>query len=603
MVSWDAAEVSYAGRLLRRSRLRLADPGAGRRVRARSLTVLAPDVPTLTRLVTSGLLSGSAARLQVRVASVPPALRTGLRPSPTSRHTTVSAWRRTGSPLRPGLAALLGWDEPRPVDRALAEALAMLTRDRRWGWAGGPVEACDRAAWLAGDSSWPHGHLLGAGPPDPPEGGERLGPWVRPRPLQLPVREPLVTAVANPYGRVLLGAPARYRLQVAGARLLLCEEQGAQVLALGPDAAPERSGGWQKFCTVTVPADLPGTPFAMVAVQGLAAAGAVLVAPDPAVRDRLAGAGLGVLAAHPDVEADGDLPFPAYARSVASSRAALVAGDAVLRRTALAGRSALPLPTVSAVVSSKRADDVETCLAQLCAQDYPAYEVVLGTHGHDLDPDVVAWWRERFPAPLRVVALPAALTLGEALARLSRVADGDFVTKVDDDDRYGPEHLTDLVLAARTSGADLVAKSSRFTHFADAGVTVDRAWGAPEVFDVTPAGGTLLLPRGALHELGGWSTSPRHVDTDLIARARAAGLLRYRTASLGYVYVRRSSGHTWAADHDALLGQGEHRYDGLPPAILEPTASLLGSLAGSAPPGLRTPPTTPPTTWSAPARR
>jgi GT2 family glycosyltransferase len=249
-----------------------------------------------------------------------------------------------------------------------------------------------------------------------------------------------------------------------------------------------------------------------------------------------------------------------------------VSGDAVLRRTALAGAAGLTLPSVSIVVSSKRVDDLEVCLGYLAAQTYPAFEVVLGTHGYAADDATVARWAQTVGVPLRVVAVPAERTLGEALGALSRAADGEYVAKVDDDDHYGPQHLTDLVLAARTSGAALVAKAARFVHFPDFGFTIDRRWGAPEAFDVTVAGGTTLIPRGALLEAGGWSTSPRHVDTDLVRRIRAAGGLTYRTHALEYVYVRRSAGHTWAADQTTLLAQGEERFPGLPSRLLDASA-------------------------------
>ncbi|MDP9397393.1 MAG: glycosyltransferase family 2 protein, partial [Actinomycetota bacterium] len=264
-------------------------------------------------------------------------------------------------------------------------------------------------------------------------------------------------------------------------------------------------------------------------------------------------------------------PLRAYALSVASSRAAIIAGDAVLRRTPLTGRGALALPAVSVVVSSKRPDLVETCLDHLGAQTYPSYEIVLGAHGYDVDERLRSRWSERTGGRLRVVRVPAEATLGEVLGRLSRLADGDLLTKVDDDDHYGPSHLTDLVLARRTSGADLVSKSSRWTHFADEGVTIDRVRMAPEVFDVTPAGATMLLPRDVLAEAGGWSASVRHVDTDLLARLHAIGAVRYQTHALEYIYVWRSTGHTWAADHAALLEQGGEVFEGLPPLLLDAT--------------------------------
>jgi hypothetical protein len=245
-------------------------------------------------------------------------------------------------------------------------------------------------------------------------------------------------------------------------------------------------------------------------------------------------------------------------------------GDALLRRTALTGDGALPLPTVSVVLSSRRPDDIEACLGYLATQTYPAWEVVLGMHGYDVPPATVERWRALVPAPLRVLALPAEMTFGMVLGRLSRIADGELLTKVDDDDRYGARHLTDLVVAWHTSGADVVAKGSRFVYFPEADETMDRQWTAPEQFQVTPAGGTLMLARGTLAEFGGWSHSPKHVDTDLLIRLKAAGGLVYRTHGLEYVYVRRATGHTWHTELDSLREQGERIYEGLPAGVLAP---------------------------------
>jgi hypothetical protein len=291
----------------------------------------------------------------------------------------------------------------------------------------------------------------------------------------------------------------------------------------------------------------------------------VFAATDDAVRARLADSGL--VAVRDPAEVN---DLRGYALSVEASRRMTIAGDALLRRTALAGDGALPLPTVSVVLSSMRADDIEACLGYLATQTYPAWEVVLGLHGYDVSESTVERWRALVPTRLRVVSLPAELTFGMVLGRLSRLADGELLTKVDDDDRYGANHLTDLVLAWHTSGADVVAKGSRFVYFPEADETIDRAWAAPELFQVTPAGGTMMLGRSALTEFGGWSHSPKHVDTDLLVRVKAGGGLVYRTHALEYVYVRRSTGHTWHTELDDIRAQGERTYAGLPAGILNP---------------------------------
>jgi cellulose synthase/poly-beta-1,6-N-acetylglucosamine synthase-like glycosyltransferase len=253
-----------------------------------------------------------------------------------------------------------------------------------------------------------------------------------------------------------------------------------------------------------------------------------------------------------------------------------LAGDAALRRTALGGDGMLPLPTVSVVLSSMRADHIEQCLSYLAGQTYPALEVLVGLHGYDVPELTRERWDALLPGPVRVSSFPAELPFGAVLGRLSRFADGELLTKVDDDDHYGPNHVTDLVIAWHTSGADVAAKGSRFVHLPERDETIDRAWAAPELFNVSPAGGTLLLARSTLQQLGGWSHSSRHVDTDLLTRVKDAGGLVYRTHALEYVYVRRATGHTWQTGTEQILAQGERTYPGLPAELIHPDYSTAG---------------------------
>jgi len=301
----------------------------------------------------------------------------------------------------------------------------------------------------------------------------------------------------------------------------------------------------------------------------LAACGVVFATASPAVRAQLEALGVLVVTEPGEVS-----DLRGYALSVESTRRLTILGDPALRRTALTGDGTLPLPAVTAVVSSRRPDDVDACLGYLVTQTYPEFEVVLGTHGYQLGRDVVDRWSAALPVPLRVVPVPAEQTLGTALGRLSRMADGELITKVDDDDHYGPHHVTDLVLSLHTSGADLVAKGARFVHLPELGKTIDRIWAAPEVFNVTVAGGTMLIARSTLQQVGGWSASSRHVDSDLISRVRAGGGLTYRTHALEYVYVRRAAGHTWTTKIDDLVDQGGRVYDDLPAEIVRPDPAV-----------------------------
>jgi hypothetical protein len=336
--------------------------------------------------------------------------------------------------------------------------------------------------------------------------------------------------------------------------------------ATGPEAAVA-GGGWKKYAVASVDTPPSGDRLVAGALRTLAACGVVFAAPDPAVRAKLDALGL-VAVADPTEVAD----LPGYALSVEASRRLAITGDAALRRTALCpgGDGVLPLPAVTAVLSTKRPDDLDTVLGYLAGQTYPALEVVIGLHGYDLPAAERERLRESLPFPVRIVTFPDEQTLGAILGRLSRLADGELITKLDDDDHYGPHHVTDLVLAWHTSGADVVAKGARFVYLLERDETIDRAWAAPELFDVSPAGGTLLLSRGTLAAVGGWSHSSKHVDTDLLTRTKSGGGLVYRTHALEYIYVRRAAGHTFVTGFDRLLSQAKQTYRGLPDEIIRP---------------------------------
>lgn len=170
------------------------------------------------------------------------------------------------------------------------------------------------------------------------------------------------------------------------------------------------------------------------------------------------------------------------------------------------------------------------------------------------------------PGPVR--APPAERTLGEVLGELSRRADGELLTKLDDDDHYGPDHVADLFLAWHSVGADLVAKGAWFGHVPERGETpgLGRTGGLRDhpgrrhaaAQSRRPGPGRRLEPRPQARGRG--PTRPR-------AQRRRPDLPHPR---LEYVYVRRTSGHTFVADTGTRLAHGERTYPGLPPEIVRP---------------------------------
>jgi hypothetical protein len=220
-------------------------------------------------------------------------------------------------------------------------------------------------------------------------------------------------------------------------------------------------------------------------------------------------------------------------------------------------------PSVSVLLCTNRPDHLEQAMAQLSGLRYPRLEIIVGAHGPAVDPARVWDLAQDVPHPVTVIAIDGELTLGEALQACTDRAEGSLVTKLDDDDFYGPEHIWDLVLARQYSGAELVGKALDWIYVESEDATVFRPVFDAEKYTDFVAGGTICLSKADLLAIGGWRPVPKSVDRALLDRVLAAGGLVYRTHGLGYVYVRHSAGHTATVADEHFLTRIEGRRPGL----------------------------------------
>lgn len=220
-------------------------------------------------------------------------------------------------------------------------------------------------------------------------------------------------------------------------------------------------------------------------------------------------------------------------------------------------------PTVSVVLVTHRPEQIAHAIAQVSRLAYPRLEIVLGLHGDAIDGAVVWEAAQAVPHPVTIVAVDASLTLGEALQRCSDRAEGTLLTKMDDDDHYGAEHIWDLVLAREYSGAQIVGKTLDWVFLEHDDTTVFRPVYPAEKYASFVAGGTMLVSRADLAAVGGWRPVPRSVDRALLDRVLLDGGLVYRTHGLGYTYVRRDGGRTASVRDEHFLTRTEATFPGL----------------------------------------
>jgi hypothetical protein len=315
----------------------------------------------------------------------------------------------------------------------------------------------------------------------------------------------------------------------AGDRLLV--RSGSRVLLDAPLSEPLTATGLQSLALVTdVEASGIGTGHAASCrVAELAAYGAV-------VHDAPVGLALDPVLARLVEAPFRPVPLLDHVnRSLNQVRAVMRAHTRVL--------ASRPWPSVSVLLATMRPALLEPILEQLAAQDHPEVEVVIGCHGF------AAPSRDSLPEHLRsrvgpILAFDRTELFGDVLAKLSAAAGGELVSKVDDDDLYGPHHLADLMMAWQYSEAQLVGRKLALIHYEDEGrLYIRRLF--MERYRWSSAGGASIIARGDLAAVGGWRSQRRAVDAGLLSRIADAGGLVYACSGPGYIHVRHNDGHTW----------------------------------------------------------
>ncbi|WP_186759425.1 glycosyltransferase [Arthrobacter alpinus] len=224
-------------------------------------------------------------------------------------------------------------------------------------------------------------------------------------------------------------------------------------------------------------------------------------------------------------------------------------------------------PDVSIILATRRRKLIPQILEQIERQSYSNLEIILAIHGDPTTSDDVELAINSYGGRLVRLYCESSLPFGMVLNRASEVASGQLLTKMDDDDWYSPSHIEDLVLAREYSGAELVGAPVEFSYLEGLDITTRRSHGG-ERFTDHVAGGTMMLSKNDLRQVGGWRPVSNSVDRGLIDSMLVAGAMVYRTHGQNYVLHRRPSAskdqaHTWDAHESVFLRDVEEQWNGL----------------------------------------
>ena len=209
--------------------------------------------------------------------------------------------------------------------------------------------------------------------------------------------------------------------------------------------------------------------------------------------------------------------------------------DEVFRRVGL-DQIGSEQPSVSVLMPTMRPQNVARCIENFTKQTYQNKELILILNNADFDMDAIRRDAEHIPN-VQVLYIDGRTTLGDCLNRGVEAASGDYVAKMGDDDYYGERYLSDHVLAASFSDAEVVGKGLYFVYFEATETTALRENTPENTFTTSlVAGNTTFIQIDAARDIM-FAPLVRGEDTDFQRRAVRAGCRIYSTDRFNYLRV------------------------------------------------------------------
>ncbi len=229
----------------------------------------------------------------------------------------------------------------------------------------------------------------------------------------------------------------------------------------------------------------------------------------------------------------------------------------VLGRVGLAAMVPEPGVGLTCMVSTNRPDQLRHVFNQFSKQLYPAKQLVLLTHGFDPGTETLKGLRREYQVNDFVhLVRGQSVSLGSCLNAIVDVADGEVLTKMDDDDLYGEHYLGDLMHARSFSRAEVVGKSAHYMHLYNPDILIRRFRDKEHRFVHHVMGPTISASREVFRDIP-FGDLDRGEDTDFLNRVRMSGGTIYASDRFNFVQVRGSHPHTWPLSDSEALATGD----------------------------------------------
>ncbi|HNP35704.1 MAG TPA: methyltransferase domain-containing protein [Woeseiaceae bacterium] len=211
---------------------------------------------------------------------------------------------------------------------------------------------------------------------------------------------------------------------------------------------------------------------------------------------------------------------------------------------------------LSAICVSKRPEFLEHVHTQLARQTHADIELIFVQNSAEFSADKIGARFSEFKR-LKLLSIPEDQFLANGLNAALDVASGDYIAKIDDDDYYGPNYLSDALMAFDYApDAGLVGKKTFFAYIEATDETVLRFPGQCYRYCRQVHGGTLVWNRRRLEGLA-FEPVQRGTDTKFLDAVRREGIAIFSSDPFNFAHVRYSdkTRHTWTIDDQEFISK------------------------------------------------
>ena len=219
-----------------------------------------------------------------------------------------------------------------------------------------------------------------------------------------------------------------------------------------------------------------------------------------------------------------------------------------------------PDERIAVLLVTMRPDRLPACIERFRNDLYPNRELVVVVHGDDVDLGALRRLVHE-GEPIRILHAGSSLGLGGCLNFAAGQTDAPYWTKVDDDDLYGAQYLSDVMRYQRTGDFDVFGKPPVFNYLESGDDLLwDVEWArhanllhaSTRARAALVAGGTLGGRRRVLDRVPFSERRRGGSDSDFIRRCYEAGLDVLAMDGFNFVRCRsaREGFHTWTIDED-----------------------------------------------------